>query len=520
MSYKTKFISAILIMAVVSSGITPFIGNNINPVQKANAQTVQEVDNTCKLEIAAATFLLSGGNNNPGSALSDTIRKCIGKKENVDNTNDTVLHASLEDSALSMRVRNKLFLDTINNEIRKTEYIALIEGKNAYVNALSNGSTEPVAREEAFRAVNETFSKVEVQVINSWNIYLRNLHSDWTFENESLESKTLYDLYSDPSNLGSNTGNDIANIAKKDGFKLSNGTMVKTLKWTYYSNETEATNTNNWAGIDYGYSGAGSAGNSGYGLGFEKTNGNHIKLPARNTTIGNNSYWDTFETIEQKRNSVINNLRITINQTYDAWKNEKIDESDFIDPYLAARNMDKNASFSNWASVQLSIMEGVGLPENMSKIGYFKIEDKTDNNTYQGILLSASNPDSGAFETGNTYNASKINGPQFISLDNEIHELEGKFTIKEIVTNDGESINKTVIKKVNYTTTNYEEYKNSTRNLQEFIAALEASQTSGAGGGNTGNNINLGILNNKFMGIPYWIFLVGGIVIAMLFGRN
>jgi hypothetical protein len=170
--------------------------------------------------------------------------------------------------------------------------------------------------------------------------------------------------------------------------------------------------------------------------------------------------------------------------TYSAYQNGEINNSDLVDPYVLASQQSPGDDFQGWTAAQLTLL-GTNSPENFDQIGSFNVTTE-DGTQYEGVLFSQENPASGQFENGTTYDTSNIGGTQYVVTSDRIVELDGTFTIDKITTTSGETTENVTIQKTTYETTNVTELKQQYEDLAYRRAQIEAREKAlkqSAGGG-------------------------------------
>ncbi|KAA9408161.1 hypothetical protein Har1131_03680 [Haloarcula sp. CBA1131] len=170
--------------------------------------------------------------------------------------------------------------------------------------------------------------------------------------------------------------------------------------------------------------------------------------------------------------------------TYSAYQAGEINNSDLVDPYVLANQQSAGDDFQGWTAAQLTLM-GQNSPENFDQIGSFNITTESGTQ-YEGVLFSQENPASGQFEANNTYNPNQIGGTQYVVTSDRIVELESNFTVDDITTTDGQTVQNVTIQKTTYETSNVTELKQQYEDLAYKRAQIEAREKAlkqSAGGG-------------------------------------
>ena len=157
---------------------------------------------------------------------------------------------------------------------------------------------------------------------------------------------------------------------------------------------------------------------------------------------------------------------------------------DLVDPYVLASQQSAGDDFQGWTAAQLTLL-GTNSPENFDQIGSFNITTESGTQ-YEGVLFSQENPASGQFEANNTYNPNQIGGTQYVVTSDRIVELESNFTVDDITTTDGQTVQNVTIQKTTYETSNVTGLKQQYEDLAYKRAQIEAREKAlkqSAGGG-------------------------------------
>jgi len=408
------------------------------------------------------------------------------------------------DQASIQAQNNDLTNTAYANYLNDTESIALMEGKNAYIRALENGSAESVARNGAIEAVSSYYAVKQKNLIASWNTsatVIDSAHS--TAVNTTNVSEMFVKPIGDSNTVHGGVDNSTLTLVNSSTV----GVTRLHIKGTYdtagfHIDPTTGNKTVNAYG--------GTTGDINLSQYIVKPpNDNYGELEVVNF----NSYADRWQDIEQQNDDVQAQVDTFVNNTYSSYQQGDINTSDLVDPYLGAREYSPETS-DTWTLRTLSAM-GMDTPENLSNIGRMNVT--ASGTTYTGVLMSDGTPE-GGYVVGETYNASNLTGAQFVATDDgDAVELEGSFTLDSARTTSGEEYaegESVAYKDVNYQTANTSEFKALQEDLDRLTAEINARQQEqrNAGGG--------GILPDFGSGgaIPGALILVGAA--AFLLTRN
>ncbi|MFC7077896.1 hypothetical protein [Haloarcula halophila] len=418
-------------------------------------------------------------------------------------------------SATAVKSSTENYHTTQNNHLQDTATKARILGKQAYIRALNNGSSESVARLEAKDAVQDYYATKQKNIISQWEtqvIHGKGLASVAKNESEISDNYASriagewQGSLSHPTPVPVGYGDTTTSITLANGetmsvlaldVRVSYKTPVSTTEW---DNKTVGPTTTSWVIEPQGDS--------------VVVKGAEVKRP--NSDYNNLRYidFDTYANlwseIESQNTQIQNEMDTLVNNTYDSYQSGDINNSDLYDPYVSA-SRSPGDDFQTWVAGQL-VMSGQGVPDNFSTLGAFNITTE-NGNQYTGILTSPENPPSGQFEVNRTYNPDNINGTQYVILSERYETLESNFTIHEIRTVNNQTRQNVTIEKTTYETANVSALKKEIERLQEFRAEQEARENNlddGAGGGIIGSGGNSAML----------LVLAGAVVALILAGGD
>lgn len=397
---------------------------------------------------------------------------------------------------------------TLDNYLTDAQSAALLVGKNEYIRQLNNGSTKSVAMGEAKAAVNDYYTTRQLNLLATWETsathyqYMRNkAENDTGTSNESfVEARATCKC--EPYTYVSDSTDMQYKGLQAHSVTTLNGTSVtfQTPHWNLGGYESNNLPLDPSVG-NITHNGGG--GNSWvlYHPVIKPPTSDYDELIYLNPTAAKER-WDQ---IEAQNAATKDELEVYINNTYDEYQSGDIGNEDLIDPYLAAREYSPDpGNFSTWATTSLTLL-GTNSPETLENTGNFTVTDETANETLHGILLSDENPPSGSFATGETYDATALGGTQYVVTPDGVEELTGNFTVESITTKDGESVNETAYREINYSTTSTEGYQQVLDELAQTQAELDALQEesrapTGGGGGVGGGDFLGGIVGA--LGLP------------------
>ncbi|WP_191907463.1 hypothetical protein [Haloarcula sp. CBA1131] len=449
----------------------------------------------------------TGGDSDLTCDTSDRIGNMVSGVENLDCTaqpgsttvNTTGTDAAqtkldIYQSAQNSKAQADNYQTTLENYLSDTKTQARIIGKNAYIKSLNKGSSKSAAKTASKQAVADYYAKKQVNLMNEYAVLAQNydyLHG--IANNESSISSTL------DSNQDTFVGTyhthpygDGGQI-EYQGLNSVSYTLTNGSSHTYQAPKVF---------VDAGYDSgdninptltAHTAPNnveSSAGSGRSSVHLESLMIRAPNDNYQNLKVvqWQEFNTLNseiQSQNSQVQSDMDTLAEnTYSAYQAGEINNSDLVDPYVLANQQSAGDDFQGWTAAQLTLM-GQNSPENFDQIGSFNITTESGTQ-YEGVLFSQENPASGQFEANNTYNPNQIGGTQYVVTSDRIVELESNFTVDDITTTDGQTVQNVTIQKTTYETSNVTELKQQYEDLAYKRAQIEAREKAlkqSAGGG-------------------------------------
>jgi hypothetical protein len=434
----------------------------------------------------------------------------------LDNTETkTEVYQSLKTAQTGASILN----DTQNDWLEDARNTALIVGKNAYIRALNNGSTKSAAKTEAKQAVDDYYAIHQIQVIEEFGVRADQLvYAQHRLESAGISSNNTGDDYNGYIRVW-NTHSDGSTYygEYKGGISERKNVTYTLLNGSSYEG----------TGFGVGASGNDATVSATSGAVTKPSDSQITWHEVRVESVGGNPKFTFMDLSEEparwdritaQRNSVHDEIDTFVNNTYSAYQGGEITNEDLVDPYLAAREYGPDPeNYSAWATTTLTLM-GQNTPETLENTGNFTVTDQTRNETLNGILLSDENPASGSFAAGETYDATALNGTQYVVTADGVEELTGNFTVESITTKTGESVESADYREINYTTTSTEGYQEVLDELAQTQAEIDALQeearapTGGGGIGGGGDFLGgiVGALGLPVTGTTKTAVAVGG----------
>jgi hypothetical protein len=457
-------------------------------------------DDVTSLEGASDEYVQRGAAFNPSdglilgyaSGVIETYQSFVGDNQPTDDLEAAdwqETHKNVYQAHITQNGNADSQLSILENYLNDTRSIALMQGKKAYVTALENGATEGEAEMSALDAVEGYYLTKQRNLISAWNMTMQ---TTWNGLNQAESAgKNPSDLYSVDGwdgSLGLNVGNKSVELvdgssATAKGYWAPGASQIISFEYDYASTV-------------------------------------HVRSPpntqfSKRPIVDHNRWRSAWTQIETQNQEVQTQLSNFVTATYSNYQAGDLNASDFVDPYMGAREYSPETS-NTWTLRTLSSM-GVNPPENLSNIGRMNVT--ANGVTYTGVLMSDGTP-AGGFMVGQTYNASQLGGPQWVALDSGgAQQLEGEFTLESATRADGpdyEANESVAYRNVTYETANLSEMRELNEDLNELQAQIDARQQRLRNSGGVGWLPDFGGLS---VGSVAPVVLIAGGALVLL-GRN
>lgn len=402
------------------------------------------------------------------------------------NETKTELYGSLS----SVKEQSENGNISMQNQLTMTRTIGRMEAKNAYIRSLNNDTSEATARNDAHDAVENFIASREMEVLNRWTVQMQELERalGHAKADSGVTAHEFIRANVTDGNFNSQYVNGIA-VNQTANVTLANGsTETVPALWVAGSTSSGSTVYSNSFGPEEGYGLHTSSTPYLYinDLTVQEPYADFGSSPFEYLTISNpnrdSGYRTQLDELDQQHQALDADVNDYVNGTYDQWEAGKINSSDLIDPYQAAREHSPSEDFQSWALLSLQ-MAGSQSVDNMSQFGHMEVTDLETGAQYRGIVMSDGVPQGGQFDANATYNASKIAGPQYVVTDSNIHEFDGEFSVGKMQTADGETIQNVTYTNITYQSNNLTAYKQRIDTLNAQIEEINERQDKLRGGG-------------------------------------
>ncbi|MHB9287405.1 hypothetical protein ACKVMT_10260 [Halobacteriales archaeon Cl-PHB] len=412
-----------------------------------------------------------------------------------------------------------------DNHLEDTETIARLEGKNAYIRALENGSSESAARFEAKGSVADYYSGRQTTMVASWDTTALTIESmEFTEENTSGVANTfVHPTMSAPTADWTVSFQDFTTTTVQvangtsiqvQAIKIQTTNTAKNDGWEHKSKTHTLTPLTSGPLCHDSNNGDGCAGDPAY---TAELTGIHVKAPNSNYDrlhlVELGEFGPRWTDTENLNGNIQDEMDVFVNNTYADYQQGMFNTSELVDPYLAAREYSPDGDYQAWA-LRTLINTGHTPPDNLSQFGNMTVASGSQ--TYTGILLSDGNPPGDTFEVGKTYDTANLTGSQFVLTDSSMQELSGTFSITEATNDDGTSLDQVSYENVTYDTATTEEYQdlqNQLKNLTAQVNAWQQKERQKAAGG--------GLFNFSLFGLPSsFLLLLAALAAVVLASRS
>lgn len=459
-----RCLSVLLVASIVTAGSFAYVNLDQGPEPVDQYGPVQEGEAIAP--VVAAGLVAAGAG---AYAAYDYITDDTPTQEELSNADDRETNVLLYQSATSEAENNDFVTDSFNNWAQDMSTIGTMEGKAAYIRSLESANSSLPAKTsvktDAVEGVNNYYSGRLAQYLDRYT-------------KQVLTQQTLYQSAVNETNTS--FAQSLWTSTWDDG--LDHGTYHNVTVTLYNGSAHEiAVYASNAGGQSYAQGPVPSSMVSdeppdGY---YQQSIGVVTRQPPdseySSVTYYDQSEWvPAYNEIENSRSTAITQVENFVDSTYSNYQLGEINESDLIDPYLAARDYSPDGNFGTFTHRSLSAM-GYSPPTNLSETKEMNLS--ADGEQLTGILLSDGLPAGGEFEIGKEYLVSNLDGRQFVQTGSKLSEIEQNVTINSVQGFDGEQTNGTVpYQTTNYNHTSIEEYKATLDDYQKMLAEANARQ--------------------------------------------
>ncbi|MFC3478731.1 hypothetical protein [Halobacterium litoreum] len=473
----------VLVTSSVMVGVGP-VPQSASPVEDASAQAWLE---KCK---AGPVFIHTLAWTNMCPDSSKALEEA--------DANETL--SAIYSSASQQAQNNDVALTSMGNYLEDTQSIALMHGKNEFVRYINGGKTEAEAKIAAQEAIQEYYATKQRQLISQWNTAaeVAITANARAVNTSSVANDTVYAHDTAGAGRFRYKGDTHGN------YTLANNETVEVTQLRVQQDLCCGKPIHNVDPVSDG------------------ENSYHVRASAPDavsesyvTLVKPGRFHNQWENILDQKGAASARMSTYANAAWEAYQNGDISTEDMVDPYMGMRQYSPEGDYGAYTQRSLAAM-GLSGPYNLSNVGHMNVTYQ--NTTYSGVLMSDGTPP-GGYQVGSTYNASEINGSQFVALrQGGTVKLEGQFTLSAVTRPDGTEVadNETVeYREVEYNVSNASEFVAMQEQLRELQAQINARQQrlrNSGGGGFLSGGLNLGL--GLGIGLPVLLIAGGALLLA------
>lgn len=454
----------------------------------------------------------------------------------VQNAEDSQVKIGIYNTGLSQASSIESFHTVVRNYLTDSEAAAWTHVEEGIARSYRNDTIESVTKSNAKQTIRDYYAVKQKNLLAQFESSMRVL---WTMHQKAKNESGVNNKF---VNFGyTTTGNSYVGHTSVNQWKYVNATVTLTNGSTvevktvgldvtihgvnedmHYPNVTvlpQKLTTENSPGngdprpfyLDYSSS-------NGFGeVEFESIRVNAPNSDFSRHKITNLQKWaKLWNNINTKQNNVNEQVEIYVNKSYDAYASGKLNASDVLSRITLMTQYGAQATENSTYANVIAALSASGL-STPSINGTGTMTITYNNQKMNGMLFSTVTPESGAWETGTTYNADTINGTQlWISTTGTKTTLQGNFTLTEITNTDGDNVKNVTVKEYNYRTSNTSELLEKMGELSDLRQEIEAMKIQASGGGGGGGNKLPPWLTNKIFGIPVYGYIIVMVLIAYM----
>ncbi|QCW04739.1 hypothetical protein [Natrinema pallidum] len=431
----------------------------------------------------------------------------------------------------------------LRNYLQDTDSIASMEARNAFAESYENGESPSVADTRAQAAINDYYSRLQIQVLEETSVNSEQLAY---YANVSQNESEIIDGFVHV-NAGSTEESYPTGKTVEQDVELANGSVHSvTLPEIHLRNGDEyhkdtAVNvfSDKWEDGRYiniymeNQDGTGGSTAEYYGSVHLLNSGSLESKTVYDYRIAR----ERFDEIGNQSDAVVSNYEGgTAQEFYDALDAGEIEVEDLRGAEGMVRYLsgDANATDDRYQYALRSVLdmnrgslESTMVVEFEGATDETRVVNETDgsvsyeynhvNETYEGLLFSSETP-TGGFETGVTYNVSDLEGTQKMVTggpdgdSSDVVFYRGEFEIKEMYDGDGNEINQTdLTDQPEYGTFNATEYLEVMQQAKEDRGAITSDDDTGGGIGLPDNPFDGGGGGGAFVGLV----IIGALVVVI-----
>ena len=356
-------------LMVVLSGIGgavvvgPQVGGPVGDVAES-ANVVGEAD--AAVPLVAAGLAVAGGT--AAGFVGGYIANRGSNSDQLNKTDALETHKEIFSRSAALHQQQETILSGFNNHLQDTESIAKMEGKNAYIRALNNGTPEASARTKAKNAVSDYYSDRQMTLVASWNTSMAtvvNMHevaeetpglNGISFGAGATPTGTVRAIESNNQVNDGYTAHYVNETTETASLANGSSVTVKSINLRLANTKPQTVNIPDGSVTQGGPND------------IEVTwEGFEVNQTPASSSMAKAIVFDEFEAqwsaVESQEDSVLAEMDTFVDNTYSAYQQGEINNSDLVDPYVLASQQSAGSDFQGWTAAQLTLL-GTNSPES------------------------------------------------------------------------------------------------------------------------------------------------------------
>lgn len=471
-SAASVFFSLLLVITVIAGG-----------AGTARAQTIEECSELDEFLYTISYGIISEVTGFVGHCDPSTITQEANEILESEN-NQTALDIYL---AGTSQVSQMEVTKTVgNNYLNDSHTTAWSKAEVAIAEAWANGSTKTETRADARQAIDDYYSRMQVNRIKAWNVTV-STHANLAdrARNESGVSPP-YSARQDGSWIENSDGLEIYAGGSTE-YTLANGTTVGVARLLV---ESSGSSYQAWFHPKSGPQDLTTTSNTIEAIALYPPSDETDRTIVLDFAQAKTRYEGLNESAVSLKSEVV----AFNDAVYSGLENGTVDSRDIISRNTLLFEYGTKAIDGNDFYDSVGAIAALGLDTpGLSGSGLMEIEH--NNSTFTGMVFARNAPN-GTWEKGVTYNASNITGPVFIaSTTGDYEAVSDEFTITSLTNKNGETVNSVETTEYNYQTANVTDLiEKMERTLALSMEIQDRQNDGGTGGtgGDSGFNFNFG----------------------------
>lgn len=418
-------------------------------------------------------------------------------EDNLTKADATETKKEIYTTASVLRQDQQTLFTSLDNYLQDTGSIARMEGKNAMIRALNNGTTKAEAKIAAKDAVADYYAGRQKTLLASFETTTETiLSANDTAANTTGLNHTIL-------GGGGNQGYIYAYFPNTPSLTEYGPLTETTVNLTLVNSTNQSVTTFDVENSVYEMTSADYMVRDSANNNPSYVDTMNVSAPSTNfndsVVLDFSQYYSRWTDIQNQNTQIQNEMGTLVDNVYSSYTQGTINNSELIDPYLAAREYSpENDSMAFTLRTLTSI--GISPPDGLDAGVTMNVTDDDQIVTYNDVIFMSDGSPSGTgtFSVGQQYDAANIAGVQGV-LDptgGTWTELDGNFTIESAQRN-GTSLSNVDMHQVNYTSADISEFQTLMSDLNNLTAEINAYQQElrSSGGGawfNFGNLGNIG----------------------------